>query len=478
MSQAGIAEIVMVEERSADLRIAGLLNTAIFAALVGLVILTAIPYGTIEPWWKAAFVCVVFALGICAIVEGLLSRSGSTVRLSVLLPLLALTAFALLQTVSLGTGNRNPGISYRSQWISISADPYQTRFFVLQFLALTLALAMLYRVASNERRVRILIQVVIGVAVFSALFGILRQATQHNTGFVLPLMKPGQGYGQFINKNHFAFLMEMAFGLGLGLVLAGGVKRERIMIYVALLLPIWTGLVLSNSRGGILAMLAQLVVAVLLLTNVRDKAQGAITEHRFFNLVRPLGLRIALLVALIIGILYGTLWVGGDRLASSFEAARTEWNPTAAGSHEGATRNEIWRATWRMFEAHPVFGVGLGGYWIAITAYHNASGTLTPQEAHNDYFELLASGGAVGFALGVWFAMAVYRLTRENLKSASRFGRAACFGATLGITGVAVHSLVDFGLHMMVNALVFVILVMIATARIEPKNQHSLRVNG
>src|SRR5258708_33451687 len=126
---------------------------------------------------------------------------------------------------------------------------------------------MLYRVASSERRVRILIHVVIGVAVFSALFGILRQATQHTNAFVLPLMKPEQGYGQFINKNHFAFLMEMAFGLGLGLVLAGGVKRERVMIYCAALLPIWTGLVLSNSRGGILAMMAQFLVAALLFSS-------------------------------------------------------------------------------------------------------------------------------------------------------------------------------------------------------------------
>ena len=31
------------------------------------------------------------------------------------------------------------------------------------------------------------------------------------------------------------------------------------MIYFALLLPIWTALVLSNSRGGILAMLVQIV---------------------------------------------------------------------------------------------------------------------------------------------------------------------------------------------------------------------------
>jgi hypothetical protein len=33
----------------------------------------------------------------------------------------------------------------------------------------------------------------------------------------------------------------------------------------------------------------------------------------------------------------------------------------------------------------------------------------------------------------------------------------------LGIMGVAVHSLFDFGLHMLVNALIFVSLIIIAT---------------
>ncbi len=77
-----------------------------------------------------------------------------------------------------------------------------------------------------------------------------------------------------------------------------------------------------------------------------------------------------------------------------------------------------------MFSAHPIAGVGLGGYWAAIPTYHEASGLQTPQEAHNDYLELLASGGLIGLAIGSWFLFVVFRRIRDNLQSASPFRRA------------------------------------------------------
>jgi O-antigen ligase len=420
------------KNRSGFSSVSSVVNKTIFGALPGLIVITAIPYGTVEPWWKAAFVCAVFALSIVALVSGSFRIEGG----AILLPMLALAVLAFVQTLSLGSLE----VAGLSVWNTISADPYQTRFFALQMLALTACLALFYRYANTEHRISVLVYTILAVAIASAIFGILRQTTQHQIGFVLPLLKPAQGYGQFVNKNHFAYLMEMSFGLGLGLALAGGVKRERLPIYVALLLPIWTALVLSNSRGGILAMLVQIVVAALFLMSRQSVA-----------------LKAALVIVLVAGILFGTLWVGGDRLASNFEAATNELSITRAG----ASRNEIWRATLKMFAAHPILGVGLGGYWIGITAYHDASGLMTPQEAHNDYLELLSSGGIIGFAIGVWFVIAFVRATRRNLWAEGM--RTVRLGAILGITGVAAHSLVDFGLHILVNAIVFLALISIAT---------------
>ena len=120
----------------------------IFGLLIALIAISAIPYGTVEAWWKAAFVCAVFAICIFAIIESLVSRANRIEGGSVLLPMLALSVLAFVQTISLGSND---------VWNAISADPFQTRFFVLQMLALTVFLALLYRYANTERRVRVLV---------------------------------------------------------------------------------------------------------------------------------------------------------------------------------------------------------------------------------------------------------------------------------------------------------------------------------
>jgi O-antigen ligase len=449
-----------------------ILGTILFSSLLALIALTAIPYGTAHVWWKALFVAVVFALAIVWIIELSLSQSWFTDGWSVILPVLALALFSLLQTLPVVSRSGSTGISLPT-WNTISFDPYMTRFFVLQLLALTLSGVFLFRYASTERRLRILINVVIAVAVVSAIFGILRQTMQHGKTFGLPFSALDVGYGQFINRNHFAFLMEMGFGLSLGMIL-GGAKKDQVLIYFAAILPIWTALVLCGSRGGLVAMLAQVIIAALLLGMVWRNGHPDGPRSRALRIGRSLPVRVVLLLVLVGGILFGTLWLGGDRLATKIEESRSELEADNTTDRQGVKRSEVWRATWRMFSAHPILGVGMNGYWIAVPTYHDASGTMTPQEAHNDYLELLASGGVVGLAVGVWFAVAVFRRTRENLGSPNRFRRAACFGAAVGIAGVAVHSLVDFGLHMMVNALVFTTLIVIATSK--PQSERNLAI--
>ena len=65
----------------------------------------------------------------------------------------------------------------------------------------------------------------------------------------------------------------------------------------------------------------------------------------------------------------------------------------------------------------------------------------------------------------------------RNMSSSDPFRRACCFGAMIGTFGVLVHSFVDFGLHILVNAMIFVVLIVIGSAKIEPPVSES-RVFG
>lgn len=434
-----------------------------FYSLLALIVLVAIPYGTVQPWWKSVFQCLVFALAALSVVQKLLSSkqraSHSLFDYPLFWPILALIIFAFLQTLPV------PGINRPA----LSADPFQTRQFIIHLLALVVFAWLLIRHTSSLKRLRSLVEVVIAIGTVSALFGLWRQASQRGPGFVLPHLTERFGYAQFINPNHFAFLMEMALGLALGIVVCRGVRGKRLAIYLIAAVPMWIALVLSNSRGGILSILCQVLFLALLLSAGRgreaEEDSSKITS-RLLRASRNVAVRAVLVGALLAGAITTVVLVGGDPLAGRVDSLAVELDRTTADTF--TLRPTIWRATWELIKAHPIAGVGFGGYWIAITKYHTASGATTPQEAHNDYLELLASGGVIGLAIGFWFALALIRTAKQKLaelRAASDkpalYQRAVTLGALAGILTVAIHSLVDFGLHITINAVVFTVLVSI-----------------
>jgi O-antigen ligase len=451
-------------------RARAILEGTIFYTLLALIVLLATPYGIVNPWRgviETVFECVVFALGVLWMIEGMLTGAWLSRRHLLLLPLIVLIVFAYAQTVSMGSASVPAGISVPI-WQTISFDPYETRLMVLKLLAYALTLGLLLRYTSSPGRFRVLVFLIIGIGVASALFAILRQTTQRGApDFIFPFVRLDRGYGQFVNRNHFAYLMEMALGLALGLIVGGGVRRDRALIYLAAAVPVWTSLVLSNSRGGILSMLCQLLLLALMFSAVRKAERVEAKDVDTFSRLARIGgsriFRLTLGACLLAATLIGIVWVGGEQIVKRFETMPDEVASEIQEDNSGVRRKEIWAATWRMIKEHPLAGVGFGGYWTAIPQYHDASGKMTPQQAHNDYLELLASGGLIGVLLGGWFVFLFIKLARERLRSIDPFRRAACFGAITGLFGIAVHSLVDFGLHIPVNALVCLTLIAIAT---------------
>jgi O-antigen ligase len=430
------------------------LSAIIFAGAVAVVPLSSVPYGSVEPLWTALFEASVFLLATLWALEGALSGRWVSGAHALVLPGVALAAYALLQSLDLGGG-------------AVSYDPYETRLVALLLFTYTTYLALLLRYAETERRLRALLYAVVLAGLASALFGIVRQTAQRGEeGFLLEYLRPNTGYAQFVNKNHFAYLAEMALGVLLGLVAGRGVARAKALVPLALALPLWAALVLSNSRGGILAMLCQVIFlgATFGVTRARgtNPARGS-SPSALDRVAGSKAARAGLVFALLLTIIVGMVWLGGDAVADRVASVGEEVTEgTTDATHAG--RKDIWAATWRTFAAHPLAGVGFGGYWVAVSGYHEGSGGLVPQQAHNDYLEVLAAGGLLGAALVSAFLLLLVRRAASRLRAGSPFARAAVLGALTGLCGIAVHSLVEFGLHVPSNAFAALALAAVAAA--------------
>jgi hypothetical protein len=87
-------------------------------------------------------------------------------------------------------------------------------------------------------------------------------------------------------------------------------------------------------------------------------------------------------------------------------------------------------------------------------------------EAHNDYLQLLVEMGSLGFAALVWFVVTVYaRAARKIGNWTSEMSGTVTLTCMLGLSGILVHSAVDFNLEIPANAALFYVLCTIAASK-------------
>lgn len=455
-------------------RITRFMDVVIFACLLAVIVLTAIPYGTADAWWISALECAIFGIAGLWFFRVLLGGSVNLRGLFLIVPLLVMTGWAFIQIVPWGVVSSSTGGLTRITPRTLSIDSYQTYLTALKALALTLFLGLLLVQTSTTRRLRWLVGTIIGLGLASAIFGIVRQFLQSDTsprGFLLPYLFGGTGYGQFISANVFSYLMEMSLALVAGLIVGGAVRRNRLLVYITIGLVIWAALILSNSRGGILSLACQFVFLsyISLSWYAARKAAAEDGAPRWLEFLRTSSLvRITVIVLMIVILFAGVFWIGGNRLASKTD--------TSGADIEGATRSEIWGASWRLIKERPWTGVGFGAYFLAIPQHQVGAGRLRVEQAHNEYLDIVANGGLIALGIAGWFIVTLIWRVRKPLRSRDEFRRAAALGAVAGLLDVGVHSVVDFGLQVAAIAVVFLALVVIAVAdeRVEKPRRKKL----
>src|SRR5262249_9348280 len=250
----------------------------------------------------------------------------------IMAPLAALYILACLQVLPMGRAGDSLTL-IPTAYQTLSLDPFETERFAIQLLAAALALAMLLRFTVSRRRLLHLTHLVIIVGAASAALAFWRQLLPHSEFASLwkHQQQHGGSFGQFINRNHFALLMEMSLGptLSLALYVRPGTRRS---IYFAITFLIWLALILTSSRGAIISMMGQLAFLSWISSAVvfgpapfghQLHTQNAL-RHRFWRVSRTLALRCSLILVLLGAVSVGVVWLGGEPVRQRIESVPEE----------------------------------------------------------------------------------------------------------------------------------------------------------
>jgi O-antigen ligase len=320
-----------------------------------------------------------------------------------------------------------------SSFVSLSALPSATIDHLVRIFAYALVFFLVTDIAVRIRkRLWLLATPIIAIACLQAIVGLLQ----------VGMGEPGTlARGGYINRNHFAGLLEMSFPFA-AMGAATSVQRLRsegslkwaslacVCLGAATLLLI--GILYSLSRMGFVACLFSVLVMGLSLLL-------AGSSH---------ALRRKALLGLAFSIVLALVFLPSDPLIARFA------DLSSAEEVSEQNRLQVWKETLGLIRDFPWAGSGLGTYESVFLRHKQIGEMLRDNYAHNDYLQGLAELGLLGFSLVAAFLSLSLVQAASAISAAStpsvRYLAVACLGS---MAAILLHSVADFNLYVEPNAM-------------------------
>jgi putative inorganic carbon (HCO3(-)) transporter len=465
-----------------------LANRSVYAFYLLVLVWAPIPLGSNRAWaWsllEAAVYLMVVSIVLLTVITGrqfveqsLLKRNRWVINLFclhlgyLLIQCLSLPVdvIALISPLKAGWFQTEPLVP-NSDFATLSASVHHSMVEFYKQLAYVLMLSLTLCLVDSKKRLFLTVSVIISAASLEAIYGAAASLMGDSFAFWRPTDGTRAG-GTFVNKNHFAALLSLAVGLSIGLGLyflrllefsstRGKLRGLFLRMTKLVLTPIGftfgvlliliSGMLLSESRGALIALLVSvlLILAPGMVLHGRKSPEGRILPY-------------ILLITLI-----ASFWLGLGNISSGFVSLMA--NDTSRWTH--------WQQTWTMFTEHWFLGVGNGAYQYVFTQFKGGDYThYLIDYAHNDHLQLLAEQGLMGALL--WYAglcLLLFRfLSAYFKKHASRRYQCLLVGLLISLAAFFLHSFVDFNFHIPANALWFYIILglgLVLSSRISNHN--------
>jgi O-antigen ligase len=205
------------------------------------------------------------------------------------------------------------------------------------------------------------------------------------------------GGGGDPNVQAAAFIAAMFLTMGLFSVYRHVLARLTLLISFVL---VTVGFFATQSRGGLLALAFAAIAALVLARGQR---------RRIVSLI---------VLAVLIAVVAVAIKPGALGRITNF-----------GGGTSG--RNDIWRVATKIFEQHPIVGIGLNNFAVSEPRYALKLGNVTrvtyiaelPDPTHNSYLQVLVEDGIIGLAAFLFVIVACLRAAWLAAQEFDRTGR-------------------------------------------------------
>ncbi|MBF0157423.1 MAG: O-antigen ligase family protein [Magnetococcales bacterium] len=324
----------------------------------------------------------------------------------------------------------------------ITLDLHATLTSWLKGIAYFMGLWLVLVLVNTRRRLSQLAYLLVVGGAFQGLFAFVSGREGDVPGLV----------GTFVNRNHLAGYLELTLPVVLGLLLsmmAHRSSRESGREPLLLLLGRVSG------RQGVLAMLAVLMLLAVLMSRSRSGSVVLLVSLFLVSWLarwrsRPSTRERRLLMPLFFVSLVAGAWLGLGNLTQRFLVTDLRFQD----------RWLVFEETWRKVLDYPLVGSGSGTFGLTFPLYRDGRLAFDfVDHAHNDYLEILADQGILGFGLmTAAFVFVWVSVARAYLQRRDPFARGMLFASLASTLALALHAATDFNFQIPANALTFMVL--------------------
>jgi O-antigen ligase len=459
-------------------------NSKLFVALLITVFIMPWPHGGEVAWQYLFFTTGIFTLATIYFVNNSQKLSSKFTNLnSIKTPLILLSAWLLFQVLQViplpfNIAHNLTTITALSiteasintnHWQTISIAPNLTLVELIKNTSYLTVFILALLLLNTKQRILTLANTLFFGSAIIALYSLINHYTKGAFDLVSsipPWTAPWERatHGTFSYQNHYASFLTLTIPLGYGLMYANLKKRDTQQlgktylnkmidlissvngIYLLSLLIMVTALFKTASRGGnsIFVISIALTYLCVLLQQKKSKKQ-----------------KVKKVLLLLISMLAIGIFIFTTGVTNSLT------NRLDSQGYKPNGRDIMHQTAFAIIKESPIVGTGAGTYPILQHKYKSSllGTSAMSKRAHNDYLELLANQGIIGFSLLAMATLLLLRPLSNGLKKGSSKRNKNLYGLQVGsfcgVIAILLHSLADFNFHLPVNAVYFYLLVAI-----------------